>query len=87
MIAALKKVGQQWWREFRYWQQLNQGLQRLRRGYCPLCNSDAPELDTCPVCDGHRHYFALKGVKRRDMAATLLTRYHQHLNTQQGTTP
>jgi len=23
-------------------------------GYCPRCNSDAPELDTCCVCGGDR---------------------------------
>jgi hypothetical protein len=23
-------------------------------GFCPECNSDAPELDTCPVCNGYR---------------------------------
>jgi hypothetical protein len=26
---------------------------RVALGYCPLCNSDAPELDDCPLCDGY----------------------------------
>jgi hypothetical protein len=26
---------------------------RVFLGFCPLCNSDAPELDCCPLCDGY----------------------------------
>ena len=26
---------------------------RLWWGFCPECNSDAPALDTCLVCDGY----------------------------------
>lgn len=26
---------------------------RVALGFCPLCNSDAPELDNCPICDGY----------------------------------
>lgn len=26
---------------------------RVMLGFCPLCNSDAPELDSCPLCDGY----------------------------------
>lgn len=25
-------------------------------GFCPRCNSDAPELDTCRVCAGDRTF-------------------------------
>lgn len=32
-----------WLQERRMWS-------RLRRGYCPWCNLDAPAIDTCPVC-------------------------------------
>lgn len=28
------------------------GLWRFRTGTCPACNSDAPALYDCPVCDG-----------------------------------
>lgn len=34
------------------------GRVRLFFGFCPECNSSAPELDTCPVCDGYRSYSA-----------------------------
>jgi len=27
---------------------------RLWFGFCPACNSEAPEMDTCPVCGGYR---------------------------------
>lgn len=26
---------------------------RVALGFCPMCNSDAPELDDCPLCDGY----------------------------------
>lgn len=38
-------------------------LQRLRAwwrvlfGFCPECNSDAPKIDTCSVCDSWRGDF------------------------------
>lgn len=28
------------------------GNWRLWRGYCPACNSDAPAIDTCVICEG-----------------------------------
>ena len=33
------------------------GKFRLLFGFCPKCNSDAPEIDTCNVCDGYRTGF------------------------------
>lgn len=30
---------------------------RAFRGYCPRCNSDAPELDTCLICERWRGSF------------------------------
>ncbi len=27
---------------------------RLWWNLCPMCNSDAPRIDVCPVCHGHR---------------------------------
>jgi hypothetical protein len=35
----------------RYWI----GLRRLRRGYCPACNS-SPLTPRCEVCQGERRY-------------------------------
>lgn len=29
------------------------GWLRMRSGFCPGCNSDAPEMDDCCVCKGH----------------------------------
>ncbi len=26
------------------------GWSRIKHGYCPLCNSDAPAVDDCPIC-------------------------------------
>lgn len=30
------------------------GLLRIAFGFCPVCNSDAPALDTCEFCLGYR---------------------------------
>jgi hypothetical protein len=27
------------------------GWKRMRFGFCPACNEDAPEVDRCPVCN------------------------------------
>jgi hypothetical protein len=27
---------------------------RMRFGFCPACNSDAPAIDTCPICHSYR---------------------------------
>jgi len=29
------------------------GILRLLVGSCPMCNSDAPEVDNCPTCNGY----------------------------------
>ena len=31
------------------------GRRRISHNQCPLCNSDAPEVDTCPVCESYDH--------------------------------
>lgn len=38
----------------RYKLKLFNGWYRTRLGLCPVCNSDAPELYDCPLCEG-RH--------------------------------
>jgi len=30
---------------------------RASMGFCPSCNSDAPEVDDCPICDSWRGSF------------------------------
>ena len=27
---------------------------RVFLGFCPMCNSDAPAIDSCALCDSHR---------------------------------
>ena len=39
---------------------------------CPMCNSDAPELDDCPVCHGSR-VFPIPPRDKLSMAAVYLT--------------
>ena len=39
------------WTRFRIWLRRLQGRWRLWWGFCPQCNSDAPELYACPVCE------------------------------------
>lgn len=29
------------------------GNHRIRWNQCPSCNSDAPEVDNCPICEGY----------------------------------
>jgi len=29
------------------------GYLRIRNNQCPACNSDAPEVDDCPICDSY----------------------------------
>lgn len=38
----------------RYKLEYLKALYRVMLGFCPLCNSDAPELYDCPICNG-RH--------------------------------
>ena len=37
---------------------------RLFFGFCPKCNSDAPAIDTCNVCNGERSYPPTKQTKK-----------------------
>lgn len=50
---------------------------RLLYGFCPECNSDAPEIDTCDVCGGYR--WGLDGTTRppKDLKDEWLKRYNQ----------
>lgn len=42
-------------RIIRWWLSLR-GAYRLAWGFCPRCNSDAPEIDRCAICDGYRSH-------------------------------
>lgn len=48
---------------------------RLRRGYCPLCNSSPPRPG-CPVCEGRREYGPMAGALRKNV---LLYRWRKYL--------
>ena len=37
-----------------YLYDLARGKFRTSMGFCPLCNSDAPEIDDCPICEDYR---------------------------------
>ena len=39
------------------WLWLTRFRWRLHWGFCPLCNSSAPEIDTCLMCFNHREPF------------------------------
>ena len=32
------------------WLRILEGRWRFWLGFCPACNSDAPAIDSCPVC-------------------------------------
>jgi len=38
------------------WLFYRRGCWRIYWGACPVCNSDAPALDTCQFCKGHREW-------------------------------
>jgi len=40
----------------KYWLSYWLGKWRLWWGFCPNCNNDAPECDTCHVCRGTRAF-------------------------------
>jgi len=40
--------------DIKYYLTLFQGKARVLQGFCPLCNSDAPEIDACPICNSYR---------------------------------
>jgi hypothetical protein len=37
---------------FLNWLFFIRGLWRIKHGYCPMCNSDAPKIDDCNICYG-----------------------------------
>ena len=40
------------------------GRWRNMWGFCPKCNSDAPEVYTCDVCDGNRDFYPSKQIRK-----------------------
>lgn len=50
---------------------LMQAKSRVRRCMCPMCNSDAPELYDCPVCDWYKGPFPpSKGLRAKWLIST-----------------
>ena len=52
---------------------------RLFFGFCPKCNSDAPAIDACNVCNGERSYPPSKHKKM-----TWLNDYKQELENERA---
>jgi hypothetical protein len=38
------------------WLVYRRGLWRVYWGHCPVCNSDAPKIDSCSFCSSYRGY-------------------------------
>lgn len=41
---------------------LLRGRWRLLFGFCPQCNSDAPEMYECPICDWKVHQYRKQAI-------------------------
>lgn len=52
---------------------------RLFFGFCPKCNSDAPAIDSCNVCNSERSYPPSKHKKQ-----TWFNTYKQELENEQA---
>ena len=52
---------------------------RLFFGFCPKCNSDAPAIDSCNVCNGERSYPPSKHKKQ-----TWFNTYKQELENERA---
>lgn len=39
------------WQQFLVFLQMIPLRYKASMGFCPSCNSDAPEVDDCPICD------------------------------------
>lgn len=46
---------------------------RTLLGFCPKCKSNAPELDTCRVCNGYRTSF--RGMPTKPIKRLWMIRY------------
>lgn len=40
------------------------GHWRLMFGFCPSCNSDAPKVDTCWVCEDQVRHVLIEGIDK-----------------------
>lgn len=60
---------------FPEWLMYRRGLWRIHWGCCPECSSDAPELDSCQYCKGHRGWRDKK--ERHRMMLEWMDKYGQ----------
>ena len=56
------------------------GKWRMLFGFCPKCNSDAPEIDTCNVCDYKNNYNSKFGRTKKQDREFWWARFLNHLN-------
>ena len=64
----------------RIWLRRLQGRWRLWWGFCPQCNSDAPELYACPVCE----YYHGEYPPSAETKAAWLSRFEHELYVPPG---
>lgn len=57
---------------------------RLFFGVCPACNSDAPEVDTCKICNGITWRDTLGEPPNRWIKETWMSRYRAALAKEGG---
>lgn len=48
---------------------------RAAFGFCPMCNSDAPKLDDCPLCGGYHQARGDGWPPPKDLRMDWLTEY------------
>ena len=61
------------WKRWRRWMRVRKAMKRMYMWeVCPLCNSDAPEIDDCFVCFGSRE-FPIPPKHKAQMGAIYLT--------------
>lgn len=60
------------------WLLFQRGIWRIHWGFCPVCNSDAPELDSCRFCDGFR------GWRNKPARMQLIAEWQMFTNHNKG---
>lgn len=60
------------------------GAWRLVSNLCPLCNSDAPAIDTCPICEGY--HTADRGKPDLFTINAWKNKFQAHIDAKYGST-
>lgn len=59
---------------------LARGRLRIAYGFCPLCNSDAPEVYDCPLCEGYQQASGDKYPPTKETKNKWVSEYKSTLN-------